>query len=208
MVDVHDEDRDGVMVVGDALDAGDIELLARMHVESLPGSLVSAIGNRYARAFYRYIAESPTEIVLLHRQGKALVGACIVSLEPSTMSRRLLRHTPLAFHAALAIRRLPLRAMLTAKRPVTKAPSGPEIVLIFTLPGVRSNGLGRRLLERCDAYLAERGHARLLVKTRDEASNRAIAFYERSGFARHSQVEQYGKRLVLFEKAIAREGAR
>lgn len=191
-------------VIDDALDADDLDLVARMHVEALPGSLVSMIGRRYARVFYRYVARSTDEIVLLHRDGRELIAACIASLHPETLARRLLLHTPLALHAALAVRRLPLRAMVAGARgPSAKPPAGPEILLIFTVPAARSRGLGNQLLARCEAYLANLGHRRLLVKTRDEPGNRAIGFYERHGFERRARVISYGKALVLFEKPLS-----
>ena len=192
-------------VVDDALDARDVELLARMHVEALPESLVSLIGPSYARAFYRYIADSPDERVLLHREHGALVAACIVSLRPETLARRLLTRSPLLLHAPRAVRRLPLRAMARSARtpgPAHPQPVGPEILLIFTVASARSAGLGARMLARCEADVATTGYQRLLVKTRDVATNRAIPFYERSGFRRIAQVTKFGKRLLLFEKPV------
>jgi GNAT superfamily N-acetyltransferase len=190
-------------VIDDSLDADDLDLVARMHVEALPGSLVSMIGARYARAFYRYVARSADEIVLLHRDGRALIAACIASLHPETLARRLVVHTSLALHAMLAVHRLPLRAMLaSARTPSPPTRRGPEILLVFTVPAARSTGLGAQLLARCEAYLATRGHTQLLVKTRDEPGNRAIGFYERRGFERRARVISYGKPLVLFEKAL------
>jgi ribosomal protein S18 acetylase RimI-like enzyme len=195
-----------VTVVDDALGARDIEQLARMHVDALPDSLVSLVGERYARAFYRHAAASPSELIAIERAGGELCGACLMSLAPATLSRRLLTRTPLALLAPLAIRRLPLRAMArgAAGPPADPQPPGPEILLIFTVPEARSRGLGARLLARCEALLAARGVDRLLVKTRDDPANRALAFYERAGFRRVGSRSVYGKRLVLFEKALQR----
>jgi ribosomal protein S18 acetylase RimI-like enzyme len=199
-------------VVDDVLGARDIALLARMHVESLPESMVSRVGERYARAFYRYLARSPEELVLLDREETTgdLRGACIVSLAPDTLSRRLLYRTPLPLHAALAVRRLPLGAMLagagakvTGGRTRSPEPLCPEILLIFTVPAARSQGLGARLLERCEALLAARGVDQLRVRTRDDPANRALGFYERASFTRVASLSTHGKQLVLFRKAIS-----
>ena len=194
-------------VVDDVLRERDIELVARMHVESLPESMVSRVGERYARAFYRYLARSPEELVLVDRDERGdLRGACIVSLAPGTLSRRLVYRTPLPFHAALAARRLPLAAMLgglAGKRaPSAPQPPGPEILLIFTVPAARSQGLGATLLARCEALLAARGVDQLLVKTRDDPSNRALGFYERASFTRIGSLSTHGKQLALFRKSI------
>jgi GNAT superfamily N-acetyltransferase len=199
-----------VTVVADRLAPRDVALLARMHVEALPESLVTLVGERYARAFYRHLGASVAELVLLERDAAgALVGACIVSTEPATLSRRLLVRTPLALMAPLALHRLPLgglvRGALGGRDAAAPAqPDGPEILLVFTVPERRGSGVGARLLARAETLLAERGFRRLLVKTRDDPANRALGFYEREGFVRRASVTKLGKRLVLFEKPLTR----
>jgi ribosomal protein S18 acetylase RimI-like enzyme len=198
-----------VTVVDDVLHEGDIARLSRMHVAALPESMVSLVGELYARAFYRYCASSSQELLLVEREGGELCGACLVSLAPDTLSRRLLTRTPLLLFAPLAIRRLPLRAMLpSATRPSdAPSPSGPEILLIFTVPELRGQGLGARLLARCEHLLFARGLNRLLVKTRDDPENRALRFYERARFTPIGTRSKYGKRLVLLEKSLLSAGA-
>jgi ribosomal protein S18 acetylase RimI-like enzyme len=187
-----------VTVEGDSLGPGELELLARMHCEALPESLVTRIGPRYARAFYRYIASSEYELVMLHREQGEITAACIVSLEPETMSRRLVLHTPLAFHAPFALFRLPVGAMVARTR--GDQPRGAEILLIFTLASARSRGLGAQLVERCQKLVRSHGIARVLVKTRDDPANRAIGFYERAGFKPLGKVEKFGKALLLLSR--------
>lgn len=191
-------------VVADRLDERDVAQLARMHVEAIPESLISRVGERYARAFYRYVARSEDELLLVERDGSALAGGCLVSLAPETLSRRMLRHTPLAVMAPFAIHRLPLRVMARSVLEPAGAPKppGPEILLIFTDPARRSRGLGARLLARCEALLIARGIPTLLVQTRDDPANRAIQFYDRARFQRIASRSKYGKRLILFEKPL------
>lgn len=190
--------------VDDVLHERDIARLARMHVEALPESLVSLLGEAYARAFYRYCASSAEELLLVERDRGELAGACLVSLAPETLSRRLLTRTPLLLFAPLAVRRLPLRAMLrgAAQPSEPPPPRAPEILLIFTVPEARSQGLGARLLARCEQLLQSRGLHKLLVRTRDDPANRAIKFYERAQFNRIAARSKYGKRLVLLEKSL------
>jgi ribosomal protein S18 acetylase RimI-like enzyme len=143
--------------------------------------------------------------LLLERERGELSGACLVSLAPETLLRRLLTRTPLLLFAPLAIRRLPLRAMLlgAAGSAGPQQPRGPEILLIFTVPELRSQGLGARLLASCERQLLARGLHKVLVKTRDDAANRALAFYERAQFTRIAARSKYGKRLLLLEKTLA-----
>ena len=191
-------------VIDQVLDEGDIARLARMHVAALPESLISLLGERYARAFYRYCATTPQELLLLERERGELSGACLVSLEPETLSRRLLLRTPLLLSSPLAVRRLPLQAMLLggARSADPPQPRGPEILLIFTVPELRSQGLGARLLRCCEQQLLSRGLHRVLVKTRDDAANRALQFYERAQFKPIAARSKYGKRLLLLEKTL------
>ncbi|MEO8177417.1 MAG: GNAT family N-acetyltransferase [Deltaproteobacteria bacterium] len=191
-------------VVDDVLQEGDIARLARMHIAALPESLVSLLGEQYARAFYRYCAATSEELLFVERERGELSGACLVSLAPETLSRRLLTRTPLLLFAPLAIRRLPLRAMvLGAAQPAApQQPRGPEILLIFTAPELRSQGLGARLLGRCEQLLLSRGLHTLLVKTRDDTANRALQFYERAQFKPIAVRSKYGKRLLLLEKSL------
>jgi GNAT superfamily N-acetyltransferase len=193
-----------VTIVDDVLQEGDLARLACMHVVALPESLVSLLGEQYARAFYRYCASTSEELLLVERERGELSGACLVSLAPETLSRRLLTRTPLLLFAPLAIRRLPLRAMLLgATEPAAaQQPLGPELLLIFTIPEGRSQGLGARLLARCEQQLLSRGLQKLLVKTRDDPSNRALKFYERARFNPIASRSKYGKRLLLLEKSL------
>lgn len=197
-------------VVGDVLGRRDVEQLARAHVEALPESLVSRVGGRYPQAFYRYLAGSADELILIDRgaPGADLRAACVVSLAPATLSRRLLYRTPLVVHALRAVRRLPLRALLVTSRDGAPPPSleGPEILLLFAVPEARGHGVGARLLERCEALLVERGFEALWVKTRDDPGNRAIQFYRREGFAPAGSVSRHGKRLARFHKSLRAPG--
>lgn len=202
-----------VSVVGDHLTATDIAALGRMHVEALPESLVSRVGERYARAFYGYLAGSDREVVFVERDplaGNAVVAACIVSLHPETLNRRLWWRTPLLPMAVLAVSRLLRRSGppdLAGETGVVQ-PAGPEVILIFTQRGLRSRGCGARLLTRAEAWLAAHGATVLYVKTRDAPTNRAVGFYLQSGFAVIGSVVSKGKKLVLFHKRIAAEQAR
>ena len=184
----------------------DVEQLAAIHCQCLPDSMVSRIGPGYARSFYRYLAGSPDELAFLQREGDTVLSACIVSLAPQTLERRLLRHTPLLVQAPLAIRRLPVRSM--AARLLGRGgggiaqPDGPELLLIFTVAALRSTGIGAATLARCEEELRRRGHARYFVKTLDDPGNRAIAFYRRHGFSQRGTRVNHGKRLGLWEKAL------
>ena len=213
----------------DTLSPDDARQLAAMHCEILPDSLISRVGQEYARAFYRHVGESDREFAFVHRDNGTIVSACIVSLEPHTLQRRLLLHTPLVLHAPLAIRRLPVRAiaaslaasvtsgvraLLASRGPSSRAshpgadrdpgiqPEGPEVLLIFTLAEARGSGLGATTMARCEAFLRARNISRYFVKTLDDESNRAIAFYRRRGFSQLGTVVKNGKPLGVWQKSL------
>jgi len=191
----------------DRIGEPDIPQLSAIHCQCLPDSMVSRIGQDYARSFYRYIAASTDELAFLERDGNTVVSACIVSLAPATLERRLLRHTPLLLRAPLAIRRLPLRSMAAKALGRdggggVEQPDGPELLLIFTVAALRSTGIGAATLARCEQELRRRGHARYFVKTLDDPGNRAVPFYRRHGFNQLGTRVNHGKRLGLWEKAL------
>jgi len=194
------------MMSADHIGEADIPQLADIHCQCLPDSMVSRIGADYARSFYRYLARSEDELGFLHRDGETVVSACIVSLVPATLERRLLRHTPLVLRAPLAIRRLPIRSMaakaLGRGDAGVEQPDGPELLLIFTVAALRSTGIGAATLARCEEELRRRGHARYFVKTLDDPGNRAVPFYRRHGFTQLGTRVNHGKRLGLWEKAL------
>jgi len=179
-----------------------------MHCECLPDSLVSKIGVGYAKSFYRYVDRSEKELCFLHHSGSDVVSACIVSLEPRTLQKRLVTHTPLALRAPLAIRRLPLRQMARGLLPGSSGgdgnvqPDGPEVLLIFTQPSARGTGIGSETLARCEDFLHERGYRSYYVKTLDHEENRAVVFYKRNGFSQLGSIAKHGKRLGVWEKTL------
>ena len=169
--------------------------LALLHRKCLPDTAVAMLGERYAERFYRYIAGSAKEHAFLHRDSEGVVdAACVVSLEPAGLNRRLWLHTPLVpglLGKAAAGRR---RALASALSPLPRVHrhvdddgaslplDAPEIVLIFVSTGRRRRGLGRALLERGRVWLRASGLRRCLARTLDDPCNRAADFYRATGF--------------------------
>jgi len=80
---------------------------------------------------------------------------------------------------------------------------GPEITYIFTNRSVRNRGLGHRLIERVDAFMASQGVDAYFVRTLDDPSNRALGFYDRHGFDRIGTHSEGGRAFVDFERRFA-----
>ena len=102
----------------DPIGRADWRRLAALHCASLPGSAIAALGEPYAERFYRYLAESSTEYVVLHRDARDVIDAvCVVSLDPSGLNRRLWCRTPLLWALVRASRAGGRRALASALSP-------------------------------------------------------------------------------------------
>src|SRR4051812_29186122 len=100
-------------VFRDEIDACDEEKLAELHLAMLPRSMVSQMGLKYARTFYRYMARSDQELLyLLRGKSRAVLAASVITLDPLGIERRLLLRTPLLFWAALQPWKLPFRDLV------------------------------------------------------------------------------------------------
>ena len=169
--------------------------LAALHCASLPGSAIAALGEPYAERFYRYLSDSAREHAFVHRDATgAIDAACVLSLDPSSLNRRLWCRTPLLSSLLRASGADGRRALARALSPspgahryesgngASRVVDAPEVILVFVAPGRRRRGLGRALLARGRAWLRESGYPRCLARTRDHPRNRAVDFYRAAGF--------------------------
>ena len=169
--------------------------LAALHRECLPESAIAALGERYTERFYRYLSDSAQEHAFLHRDATgAIDAACVLSLDPGGLNRRLWCRTPLLRSLLRASGSRGRRALASALSPFPRAhryESGdgasevfdaPEVILVFVAPGRRRRGLGRALLARARVWLRDTGHRCCLARTLDDPRNRAVDFYRAGGF--------------------------
>jgi ribosomal protein S18 acetylase RimI-like enzyme len=179
---------------------------ARLHRDALPNSVISRLGSAYTEAFYRFAAASEKEFVFVaHAPDGSVLGAAVLSLDPSSLTRRLLFGTPLACY-------LPRKPRLTAEMacdvllaPCRKRSSSlphdvPEVIAIFSRTEDRSRGIGRDLLRCVEALLSRQGKHRYFVRTDDRPENRAITFYHREGFQYIGQLRTHGNRFQILLK--------
>ena len=188
----------------------DVPRLAALHGECLPDSLVWRLGPSYTRAFYRYLARSGRERVLVARVGGRVVGACVLSLDPGSLTRRLALRTPLLPAALRGLFRPGVARSLLGTGGRAPAdgrddpPRGlPEVLLIFTAAEARGRGVGSSLLAACERSLADRGLAAYVVRTVDDEANPALAFYARNGFQPCGRSFEHGRWFRVLKKAPA-----
>lgn len=182
------------------------DAFALMHQSVLPGSLIAALGPTYARRFYDFIDRSDSEFIFIHREAGEIVAGCVLSTEPATLSKRLVRRTPVLPFALLSVARIPwlrIAGSALSSRQAPDAAPCPEVLLIFTKPSVQGRGVGGQLLREAERLVSERGFDRMQVKTLANPDNKALMFYERCGFERTGTVLSLGKRLALFSKSVS-----
>lgn len=188
-----------MMAGGDSLDRDDVATLARLQTQLLPTSLVSRLGAHYARSFFRYVARSSRELVLVERDAGGRVAAgCVASLEIGSLQRRLVLSTWLL--PALALHPMILVSALGG----SSEPSGAvELVLLFTSQAARGTGAGSRLVARCESELARRGIRHYQVRTFADPNDPAYRFYIRRGFRQAGEFTAHGRRFALMNRDLS-----
>ena len=194
---------------GESLSEGDLERVADLHVASIDDSLPSLLGRSFAARFYRVVAGSKFEWLFIERLHGRIESVCLLSLEPESIYGRILRSTLpwLVFHALVAVVTKPdfrafLRFYVADRVSRGRSQHGPEITYVFSSTESRGQGMGRRLIERVEAWLVGRGVGAYHVKTLDEPGNRALSFYDHAGFSRLGRRWEGGRAFIAFRKTL------
>ena len=170
-----------------SLNEDDLKDLARLHSACVGDSLVTELGVNYARCFYRYLDRSPLEYVWIRRDADGkIIAASVFTLQPHTLGRRLLLHTPLPWYLFLgAFSMVPLafRLMMQKAGSREKPPELdlPEWILLFTTPTQRGGGLGASLIQEMEDQLRALGIKKYQVRTNADPANKALAFHIKHG---------------------------
>ena len=169
--------------------------LAALHRTCLPDSASTLLGARYAERLYRYLSRSGREHTFMHRDREGLIdAACVLSLDPRSLNRRLWRFTPVLrslwraapeggrWALAKAFSPSPGARRYRGDEGHSRSIDAPEVILLFVAPQKRRRGRGRALIERARAHLRALGYRSCFARTRDAPRNPAAAFYLASGF--------------------------
>ena len=81
----------------------DLAQLCNLHAANLPGSLVTNLGPSALKAYYRFVGGSDPETLFIARTGSKIVGACVLSSQPDTVTRRFVCAKPVEILPRLAI---------------------------------------------------------------------------------------------------------
>ena len=185
-------------------------ILARMHMACHPEAAITALGIEFVTDFYAFVADSQSENLFLHRDEGKIVGGCLLSLAPQTISSRFRKNTPLrtwlpktvAKLSPSAFIRFALQEIMGMIRPRAAVANEPEVIYIFDDPDTRRVGFGRHLLAACESFMAGVGISSYVVRTWDDSEHPTVLFFVRNGFILGEIVETYGKSLRFMKKAI------
>jgi GNAT superfamily N-acetyltransferase len=182
------------------LNESDFRRLSALQRSLLPTSIISRLGDRYCRSFYRYAASTRFEFVAVELSSDGnVVACCVLSTSIGSLSRRLALHTRLL--PALAVRP---HVLFDALRPNKASAKGePELLLLFTDPATQGRGAGTRLVARCDDFLSACGVTSYVVRTIDDPESRAYRFYVSRGFVPEQSVEAHGQHFVVMRRRSA-----
>lgn len=179
-----------------ALSEEDVDRLARLHLAELPTSIVSRLGLASVKSFYRYCVKSPNESVLVERDRVgAIVAAAVVTLDNATLERRLLTKTRASLDLLLSPK---IVFSILKSRSHTKMPRGAELVMLFTDPSHRGQGLASKLLERCREVVRKDGQRTMFVRTFTDPASVAYRFYDQRGLKLQSIAVVSGAQTAIF----------
>lgn len=188
-----------------------IEGVARLHVRCLPDSLITVLGAGYVRSFYRYVARSENEILVVERDGDGrTVAAAVLSLSPATLTRRLLLRTSLLVSMLRSLPRLLELFWASARGARRHTPSGrathperPRLILIFTAEAERGKGRGTALVREIERRLRQLGIRRYEAMTESDPSNPALDFYRSRGFDADGVSVRFGTCFQVFTRSLS-----
>ena len=192
------------MIVSDlTFSPRDIKRLARLQVEVLPDSAISKLGQRYVRSFYRYAQRSPLELVLVERnEAGVIVAGCVVSLDVSSLERRLALHTRLLFEAGLR----PVWLWSTIRNlGGPGVPHSVELIYLFTDAKARGRGSATRLMVEAEAELRHRKIPEYAVRTFEDPGNPALAYYLGRGLKLSGTLQAHGSSFCVLTKKLVQE---
>jgi GNAT superfamily N-acetyltransferase len=194
-----------------SLTSADLDQLAMLHCACLPGSSLTELGRGAARSYYRYVAASPRELLLVERAGATIGGAAVLSLSPRTLSTRWLKREllPAALYflsgclRSASVRRKVLSMFQKSDDTPAEVAALPEIVQVFVSDLLRNRKVGSKLLLDAESFLRQHGHAQYYLKTDASQSNEALHFYRRRGFVEVGRMnDAAGKSYLFFRKPL------
>jgi ribosomal protein S18 acetylase RimI-like enzyme len=186
----------------------DVPDVVALHGEALEG-LLSRLGPDAMRAYYVGCAEAVNATGLVARGSDGLQGFVLGSANPTKLRREVIEREPMGVlgGVALGVLRRPGNLPWLLKS-LLGPDSGhydstvPELTYLAVRPTHRGHGVGRQLVAAFSDAMRAAGQTRFELSVQD-GNPQATAFYERLGFTRVGEYEEFGQRHFRYEITLS-----
>lgn len=168
-----------------------LDEIVSVHVEAFPGFLLTELGPRFLREYYRCVDEYSQGILVDESDAGGCLGFVAGFVDPASFYRALRRRRArlgLAAAAGLVARPHRLMAVVADYLRAGAAASGPadsataELSSLAVRPRAAGRGVGTRLVGRFLAAARDRGAARVILTTDADGNESVNGFYSGLGF--------------------------
>ena len=174
----------------EALGAGHIEAVVRLHLQGFPNFFLSFLGPRFLREFYCSFLADPVGVGLVVRDSAGqVIGAVVGSIDPRGYFTRLLKRRWWAFClasiSAVVFHPSCVPRLVRAVFYRGESPSGPTRALlssIVVLPVAQGRGVGKVLLHGWVEEARRRGAPGCYLTTDAEGNEAVNSFYQKIGW--------------------------
>lgn len=186
----------------------DIEQVVALQTAFLEGSLVTDLGSRFLRSFYRAALRQSHTRAFVAVDGRSIVGLAVGTVDVARFNAHV-RPRILApmFAAILAPHRWAIAAALL-RMPFEPAPQPPipaELLVLVVDSRRRQHGIGRALLAALERAFHEACVEIYRVAVRSHLAV-ARAFYRALGFEFEQELPVLGRPMTYLSKHVARVG--
>ena len=186
----------------------DVADVAALHGETLTG-LLTRLGPRATRAYYAACATSRFATGFVARNGGDLDGFVLGSANPTELRRDVIARDPMRILVGIVVGVLRRPGNLRWLVKSTRGPdsghynaTAPELIYLAVSPSRRGRGVGRQLVEKFRDTMRAPGGGPSRFELSVDADNRdAARFYERLGFERVAEYDEFGTRHIRYALA-------
>lgn len=195
------------------LDPEHAKAIAVLHKRQLPQSLICAFGQRGIAAYYKWLAGSDLDALIVVLNDTQVAGAATLSLSPQTVGTRAVKsrlwlYLPWLAFSALIWRKISVKLFRKGQGieeignlAHLHNPQSPELLQIFVAPAGIGQGLGTKMTRMIEHTAKVQGCEGLLVRTDNTPSNKALKFYLKNDFTLIGSHGSNGKELAVYYKA-------
>lgn len=196
----------------EAFTNGALGQLANLHAMCLQDSLTTSLGRAVLKSYYQYVLDSKQDILFTVFEGEQVIGACVLSLAPDTLTKRFVKKNFLlvglnmakGFALSAFTRKKIINFLFNKGSKPSNIVDMPEVVQIYTDASFRNKRIGTRLIEMTEEFLKEQGIACYYLKTLSDPENLALHFYHKRNFTKIDDCTFCGRAYTYLVKDLSR----